>query len=71
MLAASAQESLRPVDMGYNPTVTDAKGCRPTCKKRIGFTPDEQEAPGRSRLRLHGEEQTRRSRIGGNKSFKA
>lgn len=40
MLAPSAQEGFA-VDMGYNPTVTDAK-VAPDLQKRIGFTPDEQ-----------------------------
>lgn len=39
MLAASAQE-LFAVDMGYNPTVTNAK-VADDLNKRIGFTPDE------------------------------
>jgi len=40
MLAASAQEGFA-VDMGYNPTVTDAK-VPDDVQKRIGFTPEEQ-----------------------------
>ncbi len=40
MLAESAQEAFA-VDMGYNPTVTDAK-VAPALQKRIGFTADEQ-----------------------------
>ena len=40
MLAPSAQEAFA-VDMGYNPTVTNAK-VPPEVQKRIGFTPDEQ-----------------------------
>ena len=40
MMAASAQEGFA-VDMGYNPTVTDAK-VADDLQKRIGFTPDEQ-----------------------------
>jgi len=40
MLAASAQEGFA-VDMGYNPTVTDAK-VADDVQKRIGFTPEEQ-----------------------------
>jgi putative spermidine/putrescine transport system substrate-binding protein len=40
MMAASAQEGFA-VDMGYNPTVTDAK-VPADVQKRIGFTPDEQ-----------------------------
>lgn len=40
MLAASAQEGFA-VDMGYNPTVTNAK-VPPDVKKRIGFTPEEE-----------------------------
>ena len=40
MLAASAQEGFA-VDMGYNPTVDDAK-VPADLQKRIGFTPDEQ-----------------------------
>ena len=40
MMAPSAQEAFA-VDMGYNPTVTDAK-VPPDIQKRIGFTPEEQ-----------------------------
>jgi putative spermidine/putrescine transport system substrate-binding protein len=40
MMAASAQEGFA-VDMGYNPTVTDAK-VPDDLQKRIGFTPEEQ-----------------------------
>jgi putative spermidine/putrescine transport system substrate-binding protein len=40
MMAASAQEGFA-VDMGYNPTVTDAK-VPEDLQKRIGFTPEEQ-----------------------------
>ena len=40
MMAASAQEGFA-VDMGYNPTVTNAK-VADDLQKRIGFTPDEQ-----------------------------
>ncbi len=40
MMAASAQEGFA-VDMGYNPTVTDAK-VAPDLQKRIGFTAEEQ-----------------------------
>jgi len=40
MLAPSAQEGFA-VDMGYNPTVTDAK-VPPELQKRIGFTEEEQ-----------------------------
>ena len=40
MMAPSAQEAFA-VDMGYNPTVTDAK-VPPDVQKRIGFTPEEQ-----------------------------
>ena len=40
MMAASAQEGFA-VDMGYNPTVTDAK-VPPDVQKRIGFTEEEQ-----------------------------
>ena len=40
MLAASAQEGFA-VDMGYNPTVTNAK-VPDDVQKRIGFTPEEQ-----------------------------
>jgi putative spermidine/putrescine transport system substrate-binding protein len=40
MMAASAQEGFA-VDMGYNPTVTNAK-VAPDLQQRIGFTPDEQ-----------------------------
>lgn len=40
MMAASAQEGFA-VDMGYNPTVTDAK-VPEKVQKRIGFTADEQ-----------------------------
>ena len=40
MLAASAQEGFA-VDMGYDPTVTDAK-VPDDVQKRIGFTPEEQ-----------------------------
>ena len=40
MMAASAQEGFA-VDMGYNPTVTDAK-VPADLQKRIGFTPEEQ-----------------------------
>ena len=40
MMAASAQEGFA-VDMGYNPTVTNAK-VEPELQKRIGFTADEQ-----------------------------
>jgi putative spermidine/putrescine transport system substrate-binding protein len=40
MMAASAQEGFA-VDMGYNPTVTNAK-VAPDLQKRIGFTPEEQ-----------------------------
>jgi len=40
MMAASAQEGFA-VDMGYNPTVTDAK-VPADVQKRIGFTPEEQ-----------------------------
>lgn len=40
MMAPSAQEAFA-VDMGYNPTVTDAK-VPPEVQKRIGFTPEEQ-----------------------------
>jgi putative spermidine/putrescine transport system substrate-binding protein len=40
MMAASAQEGFA-VDMGYNPTVTDAK-VPEKVQKRIGFTPEEQ-----------------------------
>lgn len=39
MLAKSAQEAFA-IDMGYNPTVTDAV-VAPDLNKRIGFTPDE------------------------------
>jgi putative spermidine/putrescine transport system substrate-binding protein len=39
MLAKSAQENFA-VDMGYNPTVTDATVAA-DLNKRIGFTPDE------------------------------
>ncbi|MFI4999915.1 MAG: extracellular solute-binding protein [Reyranellales bacterium] len=39
MMAASAQEGFA-VDMGYNPTVTDAK-VPPDLQKRIGFTDEE------------------------------
>jgi putative spermidine/putrescine transport system substrate-binding protein len=42
MLAASAQEAFA-VDMGYNPTVTNAV-VAPELNKRIGFTPEEQKA---------------------------
>ena len=40
MMAPSAQE-LFAVDMGYNPTVTNAK-VPDDVQKRIGFTPEEQ-----------------------------
>jgi putative spermidine/putrescine transport system substrate-binding protein len=40
MLTPSAQEGFA-VDMGYNPTVTDAT-VPPDLQKRIGFTPEEQ-----------------------------
>lgn len=40
MMAASAQEGFA-VDMGYNPTVTNAK-VAPDLQKRIGFTAEEQ-----------------------------
>ena len=40
------------VDMGYNPTVTNA-AVAPDLNKRIGFTPDEDKKLCRSRLRLH------------------
>jgi len=40
MMAASAQEGFA-VDMGYNPTVTDAK-VPANVQERIGFTPEEQ-----------------------------
>jgi putative spermidine/putrescine transport system substrate-binding protein len=40
MLTPSAQEGFA-VDMGYNPTVTDA-AVPPDLQKRIGFTPEEQ-----------------------------
>ena len=40
MMEASAQEGFA-VDMGYNPTVTNAK-VAPDLQQRIGFTPDEQ-----------------------------
>ena len=40
MMAPSAQEAFA-VDMGYNPTVTDAK-VPADVQKRIGFTPEEQ-----------------------------
>ena len=40
MMAASAQEGFA-VDMGYNPTVSDAK-VPADLQKRIGFTPEEQ-----------------------------
>ena len=40
MMAASAQEGFA-VDMGYNPTVTNAK-VADDLQKRIGFSPDEQ-----------------------------
>ena len=40
MMAASAQEGFA-VDMGYNPTVTNAK-VADDLQKRIGFTPEEQ-----------------------------
>jgi len=39
MLDKSAQEAFA-VDMGYNPTVTNA-AVAPDLNKRIGFTPDE------------------------------
>jgi putative spermidine/putrescine transport system substrate-binding protein len=39
MLAASAQEAFA-IDMGYNPTVTDAK-VAPDLQQRIGFTPEQ------------------------------
>jgi putative spermidine/putrescine transport system substrate-binding protein len=39
MLEESAQEAFA-IDMGYNPTVTNAK-VEPDLNKRIGFTPDE------------------------------
>lgn len=42
MLAPSAQEAFA-VDMGYNPTVSNAK-VAPDLNKRIGFTPDEVKA---------------------------
>lgn len=42
MLEKSAQEAFA-VDMGYNPTVTNA-AVAPDLNKRIGFTPDEQKA---------------------------
>ena len=40
MLEKSAQEAFA-VDMGYNPTVTNAT-VAPDLQKRIGFTPEEQ-----------------------------
>ena len=40
MMAASAQENFA-IDMGYNPTVTNAK-VADDLQKRIGFTPEEQ-----------------------------
>ena len=46
-----AQENFA-VDMGYNPTVTNAK-VAPDLNKRIGFTPDEVQGARRPRLRLH------------------
>ena len=57
MLEKSAQESFA-VDMGYNPTVTNAT-VAPDLNKRIGFTPEESQAPGRSRLRLYRQERRR------------
>ena len=57
MLAPSAQEGFA-VDMGYNPTVTNAK-VPDDLQKRIGFTRRRAEAPGRSRLRLSGQERRR------------
>ena len=39
MLEKSAQEAFA-IDMGYNPTVTNAV-VAPDLNKRIGFTPDE------------------------------
>ena len=40
MLEKSAQENFA-IDMGYNPTVTNAT-VAPDLQKRIGFTPEEQ-----------------------------
>ena len=40
MLEKSAQENFA-IDMGYNPTVTNAT-VAPDLQKRIGFTPDEE-----------------------------
>src|SRR5207244_9321423 len=44
MLEKSAQENFA-VDMGYNPTVTNAT-VAPDLRKRIGFTPEEQSRLG-------------------------
>ena len=51
MLEKSAQEAFA-VDMGYNPTVTNAV-VAPDLNKRIGFTPERDQGARRSRLRLH------------------
>ena len=54
MLEPSAQEGFA-VDMGYNPTVTNAKvPRRPAEAHRLHRRGEE--APGRPRLRLHGQE---------------
>ncbi len=63
MLEKGAQENFA-VDMGYNPTVTDAT-VAPDLQKRIGFTPEEQSAPGRSRLRLPRQERRRHEGVVG------
>ena len=49
MLEPTAQEAFA-IDMGYNPTVTNAK-VAPDLNKRIGFTPSRNQGAGRSRLR--------------------
>ena len=57
MLEKSAQEAFA-IDMGYNPTVTNAV-VAPDLNKRIGFTPGRDRGARRSRLRLHDPERRR------------
>ena len=63
MLEKSAQENFA-IDMGYNPTVTNAT-VAPDLQKRIGFTAGGAVAPGRSRLRLSRQERRRHEGVVG------
>ena len=69
MMAPSAQESFA-VDMGYNPTVTNAK-VPPTIAEAHRLHRRRAEAPGRPRLRLPGARTTPPSRIGGTSRSRA